>query len=280
MVKNRKELLEVAGANANQLKKHLRNAVRSFINEQGVSPEELAYVLGITNEEMFQIIDGDGNITIDVLSKLLVATDLAVEIKPISMTPLKKFGREMPRSGGFPMAIPTDEDGMPLPPPPGFMGDGFGPGVMLGGPNPFEKKRDVAEKQKPMRDEHGRFIGKGHERRKQATQRPSDLDENPYFSMSNSELANIIRQNIWDGEIDLSRANHEQLVDFVTNKERIMRERSERNNEEAKQEDVKPGKDNGDALNSFLEMLGNVAREAENNPSLMETISRFMPRRG
>jgi hypothetical protein len=35
MVKNREELLQVAGSNANQLKAHLRQAVQNFLAVQG-----------------------------------------------------------------------------------------------------------------------------------------------------------------------------------------------------------------------------------------------------
>ena len=113
MVKNREELLQIAGSNANMLKSHLRKAVSEFLKVQRVSPDELAYVLGLTGAEMKQILEGNGNITVDALSKLLVATDMAVEIKPVKQTPLGAYGKGMPRSGGFPgpNGIPVDENG-------------------------------------------------------------------------------------------------------------------------------------------------------------------------
>ena len=301
MVKNREELLQVAQSNAGQLKAHLRKAVSDFLNAQRVSPDELAYVLGITGDEMRQILEGNGNITVDALSKLLVATDMAVEIKPVRNTPLGGYGKGMPRSGGYPgpNGIPVDENGRPLPPPPGwhpgFMG-GMPMSPAVGGRTVRKREERAADTMQevpmettgPVRDARGRFVKKASAtapHRRTATQRPAAPAENPYMGIGTPELVNIIRQNIWDGEIDVNNSTHEQLAAFVANKERIMRERQ--NAQEAPQAEQPqaqpaqaPVNGGGGALNQFLEMLGNVAREAENNPALMDAINRFMPRKG
>lgn len=285
-------MLQVAGSNANMLKNHLRKAVSEFLKVQRVSPDELAYVLGLTGAEMKQILEGNGNITVDALSKLLVATDMAVEIKPVMNTPLGAYGKGMPRSGGFPgpNGIPVDENGRPLPPPPGFPHMGFM------GPRPVRRREERAadnmqevpmETTGPVRDSRGRFVKKSTgsaSRRASATQRPMEqpqtqVPSNPYIGLGDAELVNIIRQNIWDGEIDVNNATHEQLAAFVAMKERIMRERTE-NPQPKTQPKVEQTAVNGgsDTVNQFLEMLGNFAREAEHNPALAEAIGRFMPR--
>ena len=296
MVKNREELIQVASSNANQLKTHLRRAVESFLKAQRVKPEDLAYVLGITNNEMAQILEGDVNVSIDTLSKLLVATDLVVEIKPIRNTPLGGYGPHMPRSGGFPGygGIPVDENGNPLPPPPGFLRPDF-----MRGPGAHENPRQNRESEReevpmettqrgPARDEHGRFVRKGTAgapHRRQPEAQPQRHDDNPYFKMSRMQLCDIIRANIWDGEIDTDRATFEQLAGFVTEKENIMRQRQgERTHGPAEQPERQPQHEapaiggGSDTLNKFLGMLGNIAKEAESNPQLMETINRFMPK--
>ena len=94
--------------------------------------------------------------------------------------------------------------------------------------------------------------------------------------MPRQELVNIIRNNIWDGEIDVERATIQQLSDFVANKERIMRERSER--PAARQQEATQPTNNG-GVNEFIQMLQNMAEEAQNNPALMDAIQRFMPRK-
>ena len=294
MVKNREELLQVASNNANQLKGHLRKAINDFLRTQRVTPEELAYVLGITNGEMSQILEGDGNVTVDVLSKLLVATDMAVEIKPVRQTPLGAYGRNMPRSGAYPgpNGIPVGPDGRPLPPPPGFPRPGFGGAPAPGMFDPRQREERAADNVEvpmettgPVRDSRGRFTKKTATRRPAATQRPRATEANPYSNLSADQLVGIIRSNIWDGEIDINRASHDELAAFVANKERIMRERSgEQEAPRAEQPQPQPEprqgvNGGGNSLNQFLEMLGNVAREAERNPELMSVIERFMPRK-
>ena len=234
-----------------------------------------------------------GNITVDTLSKLLVATDMAVEIKPVRQTPLGGYGRRMPRSGGYPApggmpgGIPVGPDGKPLPPPPGFAGM---PGGMFAGmpQAPADDRQEVPmETTGPVRDSHGRFVKKGTKtvRRKPVpspTQAPQF--QNPYLGLGDAELVNIIRQNIWDGEIDINHASHEELAAFVANKERIMRERTEAPVQEAAPQtearQEAPVNGGGGSLNQFLEMLGRMAEEARNNPQLADTIARFMPRQG
>jgi len=288
MVKNREELLQVAGSNANQLKTNLRQAVRNFLTMQNVSEEELAYVLGITGKEMNQILHGDGNVTVDVLSKLLVATDMAVEIKPVRNTPLGGYGRKMPKSGGFPaphgmhlneQGIPCDENGRPLPPPPGM------PPFM--GMHPREERASDFQQEVPMettgpvRDSHGRFVKKANSATRPVRPAQPQMEEgNPYLNISRADLANIVRQNIWDGEIDVENASQQELAAFVANKERIMRQRAsqaEREQEEPKPQPRTQGGMSGSA-NAFIQMLENMAQEAKNNPQLAETIARFMPK--
>lgn len=281
MVKNREELIQVASNNANQMKTHLRNAVRNFLDVQHVSVDELAYVLGITTNELAQILEGDGNVTIDTLSKLLVATDLVVEVKPIRNTPLRGYGRNMPRSGGYPSGvpggIPVGPDGRPLPPPPGFP-------PFPGAPTPHRDDRQEIpmETREPQRDSRGRFVKKGNVR--QTTAHRPATDANPYAGMPDVELINIIRQNIWDGEINTETATHQQLAEFVANKERIMRDRQNATEQPQPQQPAAPQAEaprvngGGDSLNQFLGMLANIAQEAKKNPQLMETISRFMPK--
>jgi predicted XRE-type DNA-binding protein len=289
MVRSREELLQVAGSNANQLKAHLRQAVQNFLAAQEVSEDELAYVLGITGDEMNQILHGNGNVTVDVLSKLLVATDMAVEIKSVRNTPLGGYGRKMPKSGGFPspngmrvneQGIPCDEYGRPLPPPPGMPG-------FMGGMPPREERAANLQQEIPMettgpvRDSHGRFVKKAKNATRPVRPAQPQMEEgNPYLNISKADLANIVRQNIWDGEIDVVNASQQELAAFVANKERIMRQRASQAEQEQAEPQPQPRPQGGmsGSANAFIQMLENMAQEAKNNPQLAETIARFMPK--
>ena len=287
MVRNREELLQVAGSNANQLKANLRQAVQNFLAVQNVSEDDLAYVLGITGNEMNQILHGNGNVTVDVLSKLLVATDMAVEIKPVRNTPLGGYGRKMPKSGGFPAphgmrvnehGIPCDENGRPLPPPPCM------PPFM--GMHPREERAADVQQEIPMettgpvRDSHGRFVKKAKSATRPVRPAQPQMEEgNPYLNISRADLANIVRQNIWDGEIDVENASQQELAAFVANKERIMRQRASQAEQQQTEPQPQPRTQGmSGSANAFIQMLENMAQEAKNNPQLAETIARFMPK--
>lgn len=303
MVKNREELLKVAKGNASQLKTQIRQALISFMKLQKTNPEELSYALGISSGELNNLLSGTGSISVDTLSKLLVATDLAVEIKPVSATPLKAYGTKMPRCGGFKnvpigIPIPVGSDGKPIAPPPFPPKGGFGPGAIpLGGmpdfgddindeegfePDTLEREVEAPQeapvRNKPMRDAHGRFIRRSDVERNRPTA-PRREPENPYKGLPARELINIIRNNIWDGEIDVDHASQAELADFVAEKERIMRERTmgKSKNAPIAEKKVTPV-GSSSKLSQFLEMIGNMAEEAKNNPELAKTIARFMPK--
>ena len=263
MVRSTEELLQVAGSNANQLKAHLRQAVQNFLAAQKVSETDLAYVLGITGNEMNQILHGNGNVTVDVLSKLLVATDMAVEIKPVRNTPLGGYGRKMPKSGGFPAPH----------------------GMRVNEERAADMQEEIPmETTGPVRDSHGRFVKKAKSAprpvRPARPAQPQMEEGNPYLNISRADLANIVRQNIWDGEIDVENASQQELAAFVANKERIMRQRANQAEQQQAEPQPQPRVQGGmsESANAFIQMLENVAQEAKNNPQLAETIARFMPK--
>jgi hypothetical protein len=160
----------------------------------------------------------------------------------------------------------------------------------FGGPAPRTRRREERaaddmrevpmETTGPIRDSRGRFAKKapvGNAGGRTVAPKRTQVNDNPYIGLPDTELINIIRNNIWDGEIDINHATHNELAEFVAEKERIMRERTE--NPQPKREEQPKVNGGGNALNQFLDMLGNIAKEAESNPTLMDAIQRFMPRK-
>lgn len=297
MVKNREELLRVALENATQMKEHLRMGVTGFIEAQNTNVEELSYALGVDPAEIYEIIEGQGNISLDTLSKLLVATDCVVEIKPVGMSPMGRYGEGMPRSGGY----PVDHMGRPIPPPPGFVPRGFTPPPFGQGVVPPPMGRATAQPQAEAptqaRDSRGRFVRRTPSRAAAPRQAQA---QSPFLAMPAEELIGIIRQNLWDGEIDTATATQEELARFVMNKEALLRRRTKPEGAaQASRQPIphrrplnipegqgateattqkEPSNANSSSLENFMAMLQNMAEEARNNPQLAETISRFMPK--
>lgn len=311
MVRNREELLRVASQHAGQLKNEVSRGLKGFMSAKRVSAGQLAHVLGINEGHMNEIVRGTAQLNVDDLSKILVALDLAVEIKPVSMTPVGGYGDgfplgKMPRGGGRSMPsfeefekemlkrIPTPEEvdkmrkghgksrhDRPAPVP-------FNPFDM---PMPFPHEPFAEPAEPQPRDERGRFV-----RRNATATRPSAVPNGGEFEMlSDDELKDIILRNLWDGEIDVNRASHGALAAFVNRKDMLMKQRS--NGDMPAPEDVvgcEPrafehecdescgglkSEEKPTVVNSFLEALGNIAKAVENDPRLAETFERFMPKR-
>lgn len=290
MVKNREELIRIAESNSAQLKSELQNQIGSFIHLQNVTPAELDYLLGLDEGTIDAILSGEDELTVDTLSKLLVATNMVVEIKPIEMTPMRAYDCVMPRSGAKPSPemMGNNGNGMPMggffpgkapmPKPQArrwYEDDEVDEGDNIPKPNGALKMGEIARKARfeAKRDARGRFVKSD---KNPTVAKPIDTPHYPYGTMNDEQLINIIRNNIWDGEIDIPHASHEDLAAFLMEKERIMRARRENSAGGVEQhrdikEEQKPSE-----TSKFLKMLQNMAKEAENNPQLMGTIRRFM----
>lgn len=303
MVRSKEELLQCANAWVNQAKADIRNQIVNFIQTSGTSEDELAYALGISRNELISIIETNNEITLSTFAKLLIATDNVLEIKPLNESPLanaprgtmprpnapkrqaapqprNNFGQFAPRRGmtppppmgGMPMGgmmPPIDpRTGRPLPPPPGY-------------PMP-----NGGEQMPP------RFGGMpGMSRRMQRPAAPQPAPQmmvggeqplNDLASLSRAELAQIIADNFWDGEIDVEEASKSNLINFITSK---------RTRSTAQTQRVVPtqpvealGADANEAVRAdvpedasmaqFREMLDNALAE---NPNLRDVINQYAP---
>ena len=88
MIKNRQTLMALAAEWTTRAKNDLRGAeFLNFMREVGTDETELANALGISDGELNQILNGNGEITLQYSAKILIATENAIEIKPIEATP-------------------------------------------------------------------------------------------------------------------------------------------------------------------------------------------------
>lgn len=237
---NRQILLSASSEWVRQAKNDIRNRMMQFMQEVNTSRSELAYALAISEAELAQILDGNGEITLTTFAKLLIATGNVLEIKPVEESPLAMEngapvppaeqpqgftpqGRPIPNhpqrpQGGFgpgtPMPMPQ-RPGAPMrrpgtmpPPPPGLFDD-------------FHRQEmpEPAPVGVQPRGANGRFkpwpkpVGAAGQQ-----QRP------PFSTMEREQLVDIIQSKLWDGEIDVESASREQLVHFLEDKDRRMAE--------------------------------------------------------
>ena len=274
---NREQLQKLASEWTRMAKNDIRNKVISFMREVDASERELAYVLAISDGELKQILEGNGEITLSTFAKLLIATGNALEIKPIEDTPIsdyenipteEEFERPLPRPNVFARQKPQPMQpqfgrpnfSRPIPPMHEEDGNDFIP------PMPEELRRAMEERyDRPVhrpeqpRDEYGRFAPKHPQMHKEEAPR---REVSPFESKSTDELVKIIRERLWDSEINLNRASKEELVAFLDEKNKRM---TEYKRMKALEEDPK--------VNEFKNKMKNTLH---NNPHLREWAKKFL----
>ena len=274
---NREQLQKLASEWTRMAKNDIRNKVISFMREVDASERELAYVLAISDGELKQILEGNGEISLSTFAKLLIATGNALEIKPIEDTPIGDYGnipseeefeRPLPRPNVFarqkpqPMQPQFGRPSLSRPIPPMHEEDvnDFIP------PMPEELRRAMEERyDRPVhrpeqpRDEYGRFAPKHPQMHKEEAPR---REVSPFESKSTDELVKIIRERLWDSEINLNRASKEELVAFLDEKNKRM---TEYKRMKALEEDPK--------VNEFKSKMKNTLH---NNPHLREWAKKFL----
>jgi len=274
---NREQLQKLASEWTRMAKNDIRNKVISFMREVDASERELAYVLAISDGELKQILEGNGEISLSTFAKLLIATGNALEIKPIEDTPIgdyenipteEEFERPLPRPNVFarpkpqPMQPQFGRPSFSRPTPP-MHEEGENDFIP---PMPEELRRAMEERYgRPVhrpeqpRDEYGRFAPKHPQMRKEEAPR---REVSPFESKSTDELVKIIRERLWDSEINLNRASKAELVAFLDEKNKRM---SEYKRMKALEEDPK--------VNEFKSKMKNTLH---NNPHLREWAKKFL----
>ena len=274
---NREQLQKLASEWTRMAKNDIRNKVISFMREVDASERELAYVLAISDGELKQILEGNGEISLSTFAKLLIATGNALEIKPIEDTPIsdyenipteEEFERPLPRPNVFARQKPQPMQpqfgrpsfSRPIPPMHEEDGNDFIP------PMPEELRRAMEERyDRPVhrpeqpRDEYGRFAPKHPQMRKEEAPR---REVSPFESKSTDELVRIIKERLWDSEINLNRASKAELVAFLDEKNKRM---TEYKRMKALEEDPK--------VNEFKSKMKNTLH---NNPHLREWAKKFL----
>lgn len=123
MVRNKRELLAAASEWVNHAKDDIHHSLTQFMERTGADVNRMADILGTSVAEVQSIISGTGDITLSTFAKLLIATDNAIEIKPVSAvmgqghrggfpTP-SQMQSQVARRGGS-----TNVGDMPMPPMP------------------------------------------------------------------------------------------------------------------------------------------------------------------
>ena len=284
---NRQKLQTLASEWVRVAKNDIRGKVMDFIREVDTTPRELAYVLAISDEELEQILRGDCEITLTTFAKLLIATGNALEIKPIEETPIGDYDNipdepieqpnvfsrptntQQPTHGHFAHPQPNvfarpsrpDFNRMPQNPQQPHLGHfkcmPFFPPNIEDIPEEIREEIDTrVQREQQPRDARGRFAP-----RVPHVEQPRE-NASPFAHMSREEKVNIIKERLWDSEIDVDNVSDEQLVRFLNEKDRRMKEYK-------RMRDI----ENDPKVNEFKNKLKNTVN---NNPNLREWVRKFV----
>ena len=261
-------------------KNDLRNQVKKFMTEANTTESEFAYALGISEGELQQILNGNGEITLTTFAKILIATGNALQILPIKDTPMGRydnFGR-----GGL--------HGMPIPPRFGaptrcdenfdnefdddYSDDDFDD-VDDGNNDECESLFD-----RPCHGFDGHHPNCSHRvpPHRPSEDRPTRIpSHSPFASMTRDKLKEIIKNKLWDSEIDIERVTFKDLVDFLDKKDAQIRalkdarrnaSRNEERREEPRQQTRHPS---STSMEPHLERFKNsLKRQVQENPAIKD----------
>ena len=263
---NRQILQSASGEWVRQAKNDIRNKIIEFMDEVDTTREELAYALAISEGELAQILEGNGEITLTTFAKLLIATGNALEIKPIEETPLAtEFGAPIP-----PASFGDEHPHHPcrhhhhdghmcrrpgaMPPPPRHFDDFER--IVIDGPDDDDFGIGDEEPQPaPVMQPRGRD-GRFRPWPRQPQPEP-EAPRSPFADMEREQLVEIIQNKLWDTEIDVDNVSREQLVHFLEDKDKRMVELREARDRKKFEEDP-----------SVLDFIAKVKKAVEENPNL------------
>lgn len=225
-------------------KNDIRTKIIEFMNEVDTTPRELAYALAISEGELEQILNGNGEFTLSTFAKLLIATGNALEIKPIEQTPIGNYNNMERR--GIPMPPPLHEtlerprpavrteqrnnmfnreheqrplnENRHMPHAPFENMPPFPHHFQMEDFDEEELENEMTDHTQQPRDSRGRF--QPFPRREEAPRQP----QSKFAAMDRPQLVKIIEDNLWDSEIDTHRVTKDALVKFLEAKDKRINE--------------------------------------------------------
>lgn len=276
---------EIAAKNwIEQYSADIMEKVENLLNENDSTPEELADVIDVDVEEIYDILDGNGeNISIETLIKVFMVLGFAIEIKPIEETPLVDYNnvnphvmrdlepefvheeRREPQPSPFtrpPMGMPMpprNPYGMPKPP------RGFDPENLP----PFLREkveRDLGLNREPQARPQRPLVRR---ERPQEEEAPAS----PFALMGRDELIKIINKHLWDSEIDTENAPKLALVRFLEEKDKRMQAVKRRENEQKQMEAQIEELENDPKVASFIDKMKSTYKK---NPQFRSYVKNFL----
>ncbi len=222
----------------------VRNKVVELMEGTETTAEQLAEALSIPLDELRCVLEGVNEISLTTFATLLTATGHVLSIETEEEAMRKQvIHTPMPPRGFIPHPpYHTDEASMEHGTRPPF------------GRRPMGEMPPYGRRSKPMNFEH-----------REIPQRPYEAPHtptSPFMNKSSEELQRIIKERLWDTEIDLPTASKEMMVRFLDEKNRRM---SEVRRAKELEEDPK--------INAWKQRIQKTVNE---NPRLADWMHKYM----
>lgn len=185
---SKKKFIKLSEDWTKNAKSFLSNLIEDVLDENELTMEEFCGFIDVEQDEINNFLYNNGELSLLTISKILIGSNLAVEVKHVSDTEIESYD--------------------------------------LSGSD-YEDEEETPKKVQP-RDEKGRFKSYDEvEKQKDEEPEEWDDDEPEFTDFSQfdrEELVQIIEENEWDDEIDVNNVPKRKLVKFLEKKENEINE--------------------------------------------------------
>ena len=185
---SKKKFIKLSEDWTKNAKSFLSNLIEDVLDENELTMEEFCGFIDVEQDEINNFLYNNGELSLLTISKILIGSNLAVEVKHVSDTEIESYD--------------------------------------LSGSD-YEDEEETPKKVQP-RDEKGRFKSYDEVEKQKDEEPEEWDDEEPEFTdfsqFDREELVQIIEENEWDDEIDVNNAPKRKLVKFLERKENEINE--------------------------------------------------------
>jgi len=185
---SKKKFIKLSEDWAKNAKTFLSNLIEDVLDENELTMEEFCDFIDVEQDEINNFLYNNGELSLLTISKILIGSNLAVEVKHVSDTEIGSYS--------------------------------------LSGSD-YDDEEETPKKVQP-RDEKGRFKSYDEVEKKKDEEPEEWDEEEPEFTnfseLDREELVEIIEENDWDDEIDVDNTPTRKLVEFLEGKEKEINE--------------------------------------------------------
>ena len=239
--------------------------LRALLRKEGISVHEFGIKYGIPAPQLAFMLKADPasvdleEPSLSTIVKVVVMSGLAIEIKPVSETPIGSY--DLSDEETFEPRFPNNFRHRPAP---------GRPAAAPQRPSAPKTERsqsgwmDFEDSDEEEPDFEGMIPPEEPEEPGDFTFEEPKADDAPRFGdMSRNELVDIIEKHLWDSEIDVEEASRSELVKFLEQKNEMLRK-------------FKKGKEESISPKRLKELQDGLCNAIKRNPDLAKHLAPYI----